>query len=78
MRSLLFEFAHESTKTRLLLEDVAAGRAVRLLLEGQMHALMAAILLRVAGPDALEGGAQPQPPDRRFREIAEAVWAGEG
>jgi hypothetical protein len=34
---------------------------------------MAAVLLRMAGLDALDGDAQPQPPDREAGEIVEAV-----
>jgi len=39
---------------------------------------MAAVLLRMAGADALEDDAEPQPPDRQLREIVEPVRAGEG
>ena len=38
---------------------------------------MAAVLLRMAGLDALDGDAQPQPPDREAGEIVEAVGTGE-
>jgi hypothetical protein len=37
--------------------------------------LMAAVLLRVTGLDALDFDAKPQPPDRQVGEIGEAVRA---
>jgi hypothetical protein len=43
-----------------------------------VHALMAPVLLRAAGFDALDIDAEPQPPDREFREIEKGVWASEG
>ena len=43
-----------------------------------MHALMAAVLLRVAWLDALDGNAKPEPEDREPGEIVEAVRGSEG
>ncbi len=43
-----------------------------------MHALMAAVLLGMAGLDARDGDAQTQPPDGKLGEIEEAVGAGVG
>jgi hypothetical protein len=48
----------------LLLQKIAAGRLGRFELQGQMRALVAAVLLRMAWPDALNLDAEPQPPDR--------------
>ena len=45
---------------------------------GQVHALMPAILLGVAWLDAFDGNAEPQPPDREFREIVEPIGTGKG
>jgi hypothetical protein len=42
-----------------------------------VHTLVAAILLRLAGFDALDGDAEPEPPDRELGEI-ESIRTGEG
>ena len=52
----------------LLLEEVGAGRLGGLLLERQVHAFVAPVLLRVAGLDAFDVDAEPEPPDRHFGE----------
>ena len=54
MRPLLIEGADELIEARLLLQEVLGGRLGGLLLERQMHALMAAVLLRVSGLDTLK------------------------
>jgi hypothetical protein len=43
-----------------------------------MHALVAAVLLRLTWLDALDLDAEPQPPDGEFGEVEESIWAGEG
>ena len=43
-----------------------------------MHALMAAVMLGMAGLDALDADAEPQPPDRELGEVEQAVGTGEG
>jgi len=42
-----------------------------------MHALMAAALLGMAGLDALDLDAKPQPPDGELGEAEETIGAGE-
>src|SRR5256885_5834456 len=61
-RSTLFPY---TTLFRSLLQEVLGGRLGGLLLERQMHALMAAVLLRVAPLDAFDVDPQPQPPHRQ-------------
>ena len=67
MRSLGIELVNEGVEAVLLLEAVVARRAGRLFFEGEVHALMAAILLRMAGLDALDRDAEAEPPDRKRR-----------
>jgi len=43
-----------------------------------MHALVAAVLLRVPGFDALDADPEPQPPNRKFAQPEEGAAAGEG
>jgi hypothetical protein len=52
MRALGVELAQEGLETLLLLQAVEARRASCLFLEGQMHALVAAVLLRMTALDA--------------------------
>jgi hypothetical protein len=46
--------------------------------EGQVHAFMPAILLRMTGLDAFDGDAQTQPPDGELGEVEQRVGRGEG
>ncbi len=43
-----------------------------------MHALMAAVLLRMAGLDALDADAEPEPPDGELGEAEKRIGTGEG
>src|SRR4051794_22339817 len=63
VRPLGIELAHERIEAALLLEAVHPWRPRGFLFQGQMHALVATVLLRMSGPDALDGDAQSQPPD---------------
>src|SRR5262249_56829659 len=58
------------------LQDVDAGGLGGLEVEGQMHALVAAVLRRMAWLDGLDLDAEPQPPDRELGEVEEGVRAG--
>ena len=69
---------HEGIEAGLLLQAVDARRPGGFLLQRQVHALVAAVLLRMAGLDALDGDAEPQPPDRELGEIEQGVGTGEG
>ncbi|HVO02721.1 MAG TPA: hypothetical protein VMT54_11000 [Candidatus Cybelea sp.] len=71
------ELGHEVVEPGLLLQEVGTGGPGGFLLQGQMHALVPSVLLRVAGLDALDLDAAPEPPDRELGEVEEAVGAGE-
>src|SRR5947199_3280121 len=58
VRSFGVELLDEGIEAGLLLQAVCAWRAGGLLLEGEMHAFMAAVLLRMARFDALDLDAQ--------------------
>ncbi len=76
--ALCVEFADEIIKPHLLGEVIGPGRPGGFLLQGEVHALMAPILLGMARPDALDGDAEAQPPDGEFGEGVEPVGAGKG
>src|SRR5919106_679508 len=76
--ALSVEFLDQAIETVLLLATVHAGRACGLLLPRQAHALVAAVLVRVAGLDALEGDAEPQPPHGRLRQVVEPLGLAKG
>src|SRR5258705_12864873 len=78
MRPFDIELADEGIEAFLLLQAIGARWPGCFLLESEVHALMAAILLRVAGLDALEGDAEPQPPDRGLWEIEQGIGTGKG
>src|ERR1051325_6511488 len=43
-----------------------------------MHAFMAAVLLRMARLDTLDGKAEPQPPNSESAQVEETIGRGEG
>jgi hypothetical protein len=69
--SLLVEGIDELIEAGLLLEEVFSSWLGGFLLESQMHALVAPVLLRVAGLDALDADPEAQPPDRKLRQSEE-------
>ena len=75
MEALDVEFVDEGVEAGLLLRAVPAGRSGGLPLEGQVHVLVAGVLLGLARLDAFDGDAQPEPP---HEELGEAVGDGEG
>jgi hypothetical protein len=61
----------------LLLKKVQTGRLGGFFFQREMHAFMAAVLLRMARLDALNANAQPEPPDREFAQIEQGVRGSE-
>ena len=78
MRPLVVVAIDEVVELALLLKEVVRRWFGRLQLQGQMHTLVAAVLLRVAGLDAFDCDPEPEPPDREFGQVEECVGTGEG
>src|SRR5215470_13177477 len=78
VRTFGIELAEEGIKSLLLLQAVEVQRAGGLLLEGQMHALMPAVLLWMPRFDTLDGNAKPEPPHRELGKIEQSVGTGKG
>ncbi len=58
----VIEFLPEVVETALLSRHASSGRTSCLLLQGFMHAFVAAVLLGLAGLDELGEDSQPNPP----------------
>jgi hypothetical protein len=78
VRPLVIVAGNEVIELGLLSEEVFGGRSGGLQLQSEVHALVTAVLLRVAWLDALELDAESQPPHRQTRQPIEGVGAGEG
>ncbi|MGY4625424.1 uncharacterized protein YndB with AHSA1/START domain [Bradyrhizobium sp. USDA 4486] len=76
MGALGIELVHEGIEALLLLQAVEARRPGGLLLEGEMHALVPAILLRMTWLDALDGDTEAEPPYRELGKIEQGVGTG--
>jgi hypothetical protein len=73
VRALVIEDFHELIEAGLLLEEVAGGRLGGFFLQGEMHAFVAAILLRMAGLDAFNANAQAEPPDGELAQVKQGM-----
>ena len=62
MGALVVEFMNEGIERGLLLQAVHACGAGCLLFQSQVHALVAAVLLRLSGLDAFDCDTETQPP----------------
>ncbi len=67
MRALAIELGDEGVEARLLAQAVGGRRAGGLLLQGEVHALVAAVLFGASRGDAFEPDPKAEPPDRELR-----------
>ncbi len=65
-------------KAFLLLQEVEPGGLGRVLFQGQVHAFVTAVLLGMAGVDALDLDAEAQPPSREPGEAEQGIECGKG
>ncbi len=77
VRTLVIELITEGIELALLCGQAARGRPGGFGFEGTVHALMASVLLGLAGLDELREDAKTNPPCRERRETGERV-GGEG
>jgi len=73
VRPLVVELIAKIIELGLLLQAVQAGGMSGFRFEGQVHAFMPTILLRMTGLDAFDGDAQTQPPDGELGEVEQRV-----
>ena len=78
MGPLGVELCDEGVEALLLLDGVAGRRASGVLLQGEVHALVAPVLLGMTRLDAFDRDAEAEPPYGELGEIEEAVWGSEG
>ena len=62
----------------MLLQGVEGSGPGGFFFEGQVHAFMAPVLLRLSGLDAFDADAEAQPPDRQGAEAEQGIGGGEG
>src|SRR4051794_29361887 len=73
MRPFVIELLPKFIKALLLLKKASTCRARRLLLEGQVHPLVSAVLFGMAWLDSLELNSEAHPPDGKLTEAKEST-----
>ena len=68
----------ERIEPGLLLEHIGGGGLSGFGLQGEMHAFVPTILLRMTGLDALDVNAEAEPPDGEGAEAIQGVGGGKG
>ena len=77
VRPLVIVGGSEPVEAPLLGGERIGRRCGGLRLEGLVHALVPAVLLRMTGSNALDCDPQPQPPHRKPGELKQPVGRGE-
>jgi len=76
MWPLVVEDLDEVIEACLLLQEVASRWFASLFFQGEMHAFVTAILLRMARLDALDADAETQPPDGELAQVEPSMRRG--
>jgi len=78
VRTLVVEDLDKLVETSLLLKKIGGCRFAGFFLQGQVHAFMTAVLLRMTGLDSFATDAQAQPPHRELTQVEQRVSGSEG
>jgi hypothetical protein len=78
VRARVVEDRNELVEAGLRLQEVGSCGLGGFFFQSEMHALVAAILLRMARLDPLDANAQAKPPDRKFAQVEPSVCGSEG
>src|SRR5262245_17003353 len=69
----LLKISIKSSNLACCCRKFEAAGLVASFFKGQMHPLMAAVLLRMARPDPFDPNPQTQPPDRQLAQVEEGM-----
>src|SRR6185437_10046661 len=78
MRALAVVLLHEVIEARLLLKDIRGSWSRGGFFQREVHAFMSAVLLGVAGRDALQADPQPEPPHGQFAQAVQRPRGRQG
>ena len=78
VRAFVVEDLDELVKASLLLKKIGGGRFGGFFFQGQMHAFVTPVLLRMGGFDPFDADAQAQPPHGELAQVEQRVCGSEG
>ena len=73
MRPFVVELVDKGIEAGLLLKDIRGRRACRVVLHGEVQALVPALLLRMSRRNPLEADAEAEPPDGQLAQPVQRV-----
>src|SRR5215469_4529978 len=77
VRSFVVENFDEVIESSLLLKEVSLGGLSGLFFQGEMHALVTSVLLRVARLASLDADSQPEPAHRELAQVKQSMGRSE-
>jgi len=78
VRAFVVEDLHKLVKARLLLKKIGGRGLGGFFLQGQMHAFVTPVLLRMGRFDPFDADAQAQPPHGELAQVEQRVCGSEG